>query len=934
MIEDVPADVRLVERELAKAGLSPRVRCVQTGDDLIEALRDRLPELVLSDFSLPQFDGMSALHICQAMAPEIPFIFVSGTIGEETAIEAMRLGAADYVLKTRLSRLGPAALRCLKAADDAEKRVQAERRLAQSEQRYQQLVELSPDGIMVIVEGRILFSNSAGIGLCGARSAEEVVGRRLIEFVDPAQQEQMRDRLRAAAQGRDEVSSFLQRYLRADGKRLDVELSLGKFDYGGKRAALVVLRDVSERLRAQEDLRRFRTAIDVTSDAVYLVDASTLQMVDANEGACRMLGRSREELLQMRATDFFPGTPEAELRAHYAQLLASGETSIIELEHRHSDGRAIPVEVVRRGLRSSGGDLIVGVARDIRQRRESEAQMRILRRAVEACVTPILITKCSEPDNPLEYVNPAFERVTGYRAEEVLGRNCRFLQREDRDQSGLESIRNAVRSRREGHAVVRNYRKDGSLFHNELHIAPVRDGSGAVTHFIGIQNDISESRRYQEQLEHQANHDELTGLPNRNLLNDRLAQAASYCQRDGRIMAVVHFDLDAFADVNQAFGSDAGDALLKSLADRLGGCLREGDTLARAGGDELVAVFGGMDDEAAARQAVERLQALFQDPFELAGQEVALTACLGVSLFPQDGEDAQAVLRNAGVALQRAKGMGSSNCQYFSEHMTVRSRHQLALSAQLRRALDREEFWVAYQPQFDLRSRRVVGAEALVRWRSPELGECSPKDFIPMAEQSGLIIDLGNWVMRQACAQGAAWARGARSDFRIAVNVSARQFGSDGLIEAVTSALAVSGLAPANLELELTESMLMHNQGSVIERMRALSALGVQLSIDDFGTGYSSLSYLHKLPVDCLKLDQSFVRDLVHDPDDAAIARTVVTLGQSLKLRVIAEGVESEEQARFLNLLGCEEVQGYLFGRPMSASDFVAAMFAGESADG
>jgi len=428
-----------------------------------------------------------------------------------------------------------------------------------------------------------------------------------------------------------------------------------------------------------------------------------------------------------------------------------------------------------------------------------------------------------------------------------------------------------------------------------------------------------ERKRYQVQLEHQANYDSLTGLPNRTLLHDRLKQAV-YAQRTPRNIAVVFMDLDHFKFVNDSLGHSVGDKLLKAMGDRLRGTLREGDTVGRVGGDEFVLILADQNNEEVIFRAMQRISAKVAEPITVEGKELYVTCSAGISLYPQDGPDVDTLLKNADAAMYRAKEHGRSNFQFYTSEMNDRVNERLALEGALRRALERQEFLLHYQQKVDLRSGSIIGAEALVRWMHPEWGLVRPARFISLAEETGLIVPLGEWVLREACRQTRAWLDQGLEPGVVSVNLSARQFRQQDLVRMVSRILEETRLDPAHLEMELTESMVMHNVDSAIATLQGLKSLGVRLSVDDFGTGYSSLSYLKDLPIDALKIDRSFVRDIGGGAEtgEGVLAQAIISLGHNLHLKVVAEGVETDAQVRFLRRHACDEVQGFLYGEPVA----------------
>lgn len=424
------------------------------------------------------------------------------------------------------------------------------------------------------------------------------------------------------------------------------------------------------------------------------------------------------------------------------------------------------------------------------------------------------------------------------------------------------------------------------------------------------------------ELNHLSYHDVLTGLPNRVLFEDRLSQAVTSARLKQEMLGMLFLSVDRVKKINDTLGHAVGDCLLREVAGRLLNCSRGGETVARFESDEfaiLLTHISGTDDLI---ETSNLIQETLKSPFVLEGQELFVTVSIGISLCPDDGSDTQSLLKNAGAALYRAKEMGGNNYQFYTADMNTRAFKRLAMESSLRRAIEREEFSVYYQPLINIGTRQIVGAEALVRWHHPDLGLVLPAEFIPLAEDTGLIVPIGEWVLRTACAQVMAWQAAGVGSLRLSVNLSPRQFQQHDLSETVIRILSETGFSPTQLDLELTEGSIMKNAEFAIRVLGELKQMGIQSSLDDFGTGYSSLSYLKRLPIDTLKIDQSFVRDATTDPDDAAIVMAIITLAHNLRLKVIAEGVETEEQFRFLHLLKCDEMQGYLFSRPLPAEDF------------
>ena len=518
--------------------------------------------------------------------------------------------------------------------------------------------------------------------------------------------------------------------------------------------------------------------------------------------------------------------------------------------------------------------------------------------------------------------NPAARRMFGWDESEVLDKPFP-LARDEFDPVFEEALSGGPVAGYE----ARRRRKDGSLIDVSVWTTPLRDQQSEVSAKMAIVADITERKAAEAKINYLAYHDTLTGLPNRVSFEERLAEAAAHADR----LAVMFLSLDRFKKFNDTLGHIIGDRLLKSVAERLTAAVRDGDTVARFGSDEFAFLLTRLDGADAAAGAAREFQRVLDPVFDVEGHELYVTASIGISVYPDDGADAQELLKSAGAALYRAKQSGGNNYQFYTADMNERALHRLALENKLRWAIERGEFRVYYQPQVSIGTGRVTGMEALVRWQHPEMGLVSPAEFIPLAEDTGLISPIGEWVLRTACAQAREWRDSGFGGLRVGVNLSPRQFQQPDLVPLVERLLGETGLEAASLELEVTESSVMKNAAASIRTLGELKAMGIKIAVDDFGSGYSSLSYLKSLPIDVLKIDQSFVRDMTADPKDAAIVMAIIQLAHSLQLEVKAEGVETEEQLRFLSLLRCDAMQGYLFCRPLPVEAFAQLLREGRT---
>ena len=563
--------------------------------------------------------------------------------------------------------------------------------------------------------------------------------------------------------------------------------------------------------------------------------------------------------------------------------------------------------------------LVPAIEREIReaevrrQRRLAEERVRILSSAVQQSPVSVLITN---PEGKIEYVNPKYEQITGYASNEAIGRDLGFTLLNQTSADAMAAMRHSISNAQEWRGEFCSIRRDGQVFWEFVSLSPLRNDTGDLTHFVIIKEDITVRRSYEERLLRQAHYDDLTGLANRVLMLEHLNVALESSARNHRQTAMMCIDLDRFKNVNDSLGHSCGDDVLKESAGRLSGCIRNGDILARMGGDEFIIILPDISSPKEAEKVAEKIIAAFAQPFFIGGKEYFVTASIGVALSPKDGRSANLIQRNADLAMYKAKELGRNRYHFFTEDINTQLMQRLELEVRLRQAIALEELELHYQPIYDINTNMMVGFEALVRWRQPDGSLLMPVNFIPMAEDIGIIQEIDKWVMATACADAAKLAHESKRPLRLSLNVSPKQLQIPDYANFVAHQLFINNLSPTQLELEVTERVIMQNDPQTQINITALCDLGVRLSIDDFGTGYSSLAYLQKFPFKTLKIDRGFVSQICEDPNTHRLVDTIITMAHGLDMEIVAEGIENDQQRQMLQKQGCDHAQGYFFSYP------------------
>jgi len=978
LVEDSEDDARLVLHALRRGGFHPTSRRVQTAVDLQAALDRETWDVVISDFRMPSFTGLDALRIFRSTGLDIPFILISGTIGEALAVDAMKAGASDYIMKQSLARLAPALERELRDTQQRAAHRRDANALADSEERFRQMAASIRDVFFLVdaATHRLLYVSPACEEIWGCVGE----GRHVDEqsWADTIHPDDRASTIAKYNEGMTAGSfAYEYRIVRPDGAIRWV--GTRGFPVRDEAGAIVRIagtaEDITERKRGEWEIRKFVLAMDTMTDAIYLVDRASMRFIHVNQAACRMQDMTCEALLALGPAKAL-GIPGEELERAYDAIIESGVTpKPVEMLRNRKDGSAAWIEFRRQALRSEDGWMIATLARDVAARRRAEDKVKRLNR-VYAVLSGIntLIVRVRDRDELFKeacriaiadgglrmawigIVDRTIDKVVPIAAvgpnEELLAAIKGRISSSDSGTLGSNIAARAI-ARKEA-AVANNLESDPQVVLRKLHLdAGIRSmamlplivaddavgvfalysdevgffDEGELKLLTQLAGDISHAIDHiekQERLDYLAFYDSLTRLANRTLFLERVAQYMRSNATAGRKLAVLLIDLEGFKNINDSFGQSAGDELLRQVAAWLIREVGDANLLARVGADHFAVALPEMkQDETAARVVEKLMDGFLEHPFQLNDAIFRVSAKAGIAVFPDGGTDSDALFRNAEAALKKAKTSGERYLVY-THRMTEMVAVRLTMENQLREALEREEFVLHYQPKVSLATRKLVGVEALIRWNDPRSGLVPPAHFIPILEETGLIHEVGRWALRKAIADYTRWRAAGMAAMRIAVNVSPMQMRNHGFIAEVEEEIAIHPGAAAGLELELTESVIMSDVKHSIATLKAIRAMGVTIAIDDFGTGFSSLSYLAKLPVDTLKIDRSFVSDMTASSEGLALVSTIINLAHSLKLNVVAEGVETEEQSRLLRLLDCDEMQGYHFSQPLPCEIFEA----------
>jgi diguanylate cyclase (GGDEF)-like protein/PAS domain S-box-containing protein len=821
-------------------------------------------------------------------------------------------------------------LKFIGTVQDVTERRQAEDKIRESKEWLQAVFDASRDGILIEDGANIAYINKFYAQFLGYETPEDLIGKPVASITPPAEAERLEEYGQMRLRGEEAPTLYEFTNRRQDGTPVTVEGAVSTAIIGGKKYIMTAVRDIAERRRAEEAVRqseeKYRTILETIEEGYYEVDLAG-SYTFFNDAVAHTLKYDKEVVKGLNFRRFVDKKTAVKLIHIYRKVFFDRQpVSNLECEIICQDGGRIVIESSVAVILDKGGDPIGfrGVVRDVSARKRSEEALREsenkFRTLIESTSEGLL--QVDNEDGVL-FVNSRLCEMVGYSADELMGANWIKLLVLDEE----KALINQANERRQ-RGISDRYEiclkaKCGESVWVTVSGAPILDSEGVVTGSLGVFSDITTRKRAEEQLLHDAFHDNLTGLANRALFMDHLRMTIERGKsRHSNPYAVLFLDFDRFKVINDSLGHAEGDLLLKQIARRLESATRTGDLVGRLGGDEFVVLLSEMLVEEDAVQVAERIQESLENPFDLTGNEVYISASIGIALSAAGHLRAEDMLRDADIAMYRAKAKGRARYQVFDQEMHQQATSHLQLETEMRQALELGEFALYYQPIINLETSRLAGFEALVRWNHPERGLMLPVEFIPAAEENNLILPLGRWILQESCRQLREWQKKnpAAEDLKVSVNLSSKQFLQSDLAEQVVLSLVAADLAPRCLKLEITESYLMDNSEKVTEIMERLRKIGVEISLDDFGTGYSSLSYLHRLPVDYLKIDRSFVSRITDSRENSEIVYTIIKLAQNLKMKVIAEGIETLEQLEHLKNLNCEYGQGFYFSKPVEAS--------------
>jgi diguanylate cyclase (GGDEF)-like protein/PAS domain S-box-containing protein len=967
IVEDSAVDAELNEREIKQTIPYCTFQRVETEADFLRALDEFKPDIIISDYTMPSFDGMTALKLTLEKTPMTPFIVVTGSMNEDTAVDCLKAGATNYVIKQHLKRLGSAILHGLEEKQMRMEKLAIQEELKKSEARYSTIVNSSPNVIFVHKAGLVFYVNDTVSRLLGY-SRDEIVGKSLFEFVaDDSKEIVSRNMQRRMAS--EEVEIYEAKVIAKTGdiKYFFVASSVIPYEEGS--AFLVILSDITERKKAEDEVIKTRqdwkNIFHAIGHPTIILDPQHT-ILSVNQAVLRALGAdSEEELIGKKCYEIFHNASTPPQDCPLVKLCASGELTSTEMEVEALGGTYL---VSCTPVFDEKGDLqkVIHIATDITEESLRESEMKMHDALFAQTAINMLLSESLDNISLEEFLPRALAMVLSVPWLAFEARGSMHFVEQDPEMLVMKAQYNlpeplrilcekvpfgkclcgkaALTQKIEfvSHIDERHEICYSGMDSHGHYIVPIISGSttiGVINIYLKeghIRNDTEEEflsaisntlsgiimrKKAEEKIEYLAYYDALTALPNRNLFIDRLTQGLARAEYSKKLVAVLSIDIDRFKSINDTYGLDTGDAVLREMAKRLLSSVRDGDSVARLGNDDFGILLIDIAEHADIILVVEKIMKNASLPIYFQGKEIVLTLSVGISVYPDDGSDAFSLIKNANLAFAKAKHQGRKSYQFYTEGLDLKASEFVLMEKNLFNAIQNEEFILHYQPYWDINMKEIAGLEALIRWRSPEVGLVSPGKFIPVLEETRMIVEVGEWILRTALGQMKEWQNKGYQAIAISVNLSLVQFRQKNLSEMIEEILGKSGFPPSLLSLEITESAFVQDIENTRLVLGSLKDIGVSISIDDFGTGYSSLAHLKRFPIDNLKIDMSFIRDIADDPDTASIVTAIIAMARTLNLKTIAEGIETEEQWKTLRLLRCDMGQGYYFSKPLPAEE-------------
>lgn len=923
IIDPNETDKQQVIQALSLLDTSPELIEKTSITDALSHIQQSPPDIILTECFLS--DGDASILLSHSLVKDkIPVIILTSGGDEKLAVEAIKNGAMDYLAKSAeaYARLPRALQKALRDWDKNLQQKQIEEDYLKSQKRlaYAQKIAQMGNWEWDLNTNELYCSDELFVILGIPNSRFENGFDDILNFIHNDHREMVTE---AIARLIESQLSFVLEFLicQPQGKEVMVKSQAKAIlnERGDITHISGIFQDISQGHETIKQLHLLAAALEASADSIVITDIDG-SIVWANPAMTRLTGFKYSELIGETPNIWNSLNQNKELFDDLWQTILSGDTWYGEIINRKKNGDEYLEEQTITSVLNDRGEIshFVSIKRDVSARKETESKNLQAAQVFEHSIEGILI--CDQ-DNTIIRVNPAFSKITGYGEHEIIGKKPNILNSGKHEKKFFAAMWNELVTEGVWQGEIWNRRKNGETYPEFLTISTLKDRTGNIIEYIAIFADISDRKQDEEHIHRLAYYDKLTNLPNRTLSQEVLKKALTLRSSDDDMVGILNIDIDRFFSINENMGHEAGDQLLQIIARRIMRCNNEMDKTARISSDEFTIICSNITSPKQLAKKAQRLLDSIAEPVMLNKQEVFVTASIGIAIAPTDGENEALLFRNAESARKHAKREGNS-FQFFNDEMNTQGFEQLVMKSSLRRALERKEFQLYFQPQIDIKSGKIVGAESLIRWMHPDLGLVSPKQFIPILEETGLIAEVGEWVLETACLQNKKWQECGYDPIQIAVNLSPRQFRQQKLVSSIQSCLEKTKLAAQWLELEVTESSIMDNPEEVAKTLADLHQLGIKLSIDDFGTGYSSLNYLKIFPIDVLKIDRSFIRDITFDKDDETIVKTIIAMGHNLGLKIIAEGVEQQEQLDLVKQYDCEWYQGYLFSEPLPADAF------------